>query len=74
MATNEEKLVSAFQEKNSIRSFLSPAHEVVAGDIVITMSGRAYVRLCVCILFPDDISETVSWIVFILHTHITQGV
>ena len=27
--------------------FLSPAHEVGAGDIVITMSGRAAMRLCV---------------------------
>ena len=41
-----------------------------AGDIVITMSGRMAVRLCVLVLFPDDISETVSWIALILHTHI----
>ena len=41
--------------------FLSTAHEVGAGDIVIAMSGR---------VFPDDILETDSRIVSILHTHI----
>ena len=46
---------------------LSPAHEVGAEDIVITMSGE---RLCVRVLFPDNTLETVSRIVFILHTHI----
>ena len=51
-------------------AFLSPAHEVGEGDIVITMSGRAAVRPCVRVSFPDDISETVSRIAFILHTHI----
>ena len=50
--------------------FLSPAHEVGAGDFVITMSGRAAVWPCVRVLFPDDISETVSRIAFILHTDI----
>ena len=53
--------------------FLSPAHEVGAGDIVITMSGRAAVRLRVHVSFPDDISKTVSRIVFILHTHTPKG-
>ena len=36
-------------------------------------SGWGYclaVRPCVCVLFPDDISEAVSQIVFILQTHI----
>ena len=55
-------------KKNNYK-FLSPAHEVWAGDIVITMSGRAAVRLCVCVSFQDDISETISQIAFIyLHT------
>ena len=43
-------------------------HGVVAGNIVITMSG---VRLCVRVSFSDDISETVSRIAFLLHT-VTQ--
>ena len=51
-------------------TFLSPAHEVGAGDIVITMSGRAAVWPCVRVSFPDDISESVSQIAFILHTDI----
>ena len=50
--------------------FLSPAQEIGAGDIVITMSGRAAVWLCGRVAFPNDISETVSRIAFILHTHI----
>ena len=50
---------------------LSPAHEVGAGDIVITISG---VQLCGRVLFLDDISATVSWIAFILDTHIPKGV
>ena len=38
------------------------------------MSGCAAVRACVCVSFPDDISETISQIAFILHTHISGGV
>ena len=40
-----------------VSDFSSPAHEAGAGDIVITMSGHASY-----VLFPDDISKTVSWI------------
>ena len=50
--------------------FYPPPREVGAGDIVIAMSGRAAVRPCVRVSFPDDISETGSRIDFILHTHI----
>ena len=50
-------------------AFYLPAHEVGEGDIVITMSGRAAVRLCIRVSFLDDISETVSRIAFILRTH-----
>ena len=58
--------------KSKVQMFLlSPAHEVGAGDIVITISG---VQLCGRVLFLDDISATVSWIAFILDTHIPKGV
>ena len=63
--------------------FLSHAHEVGAGDIVITMSGRAAVRLCVCAaLFrfrsdsPDDIfRKPLAGLFFhIAYTHPLWGV
>ena len=50
--------------------FLSPAHEVGAGDVVILSSPCLALRLCVRVLFPDAISETGSRIAFIFHTHI----
>ena len=52
-------------------AFPLPFHEVGAGDIVITMSGRAAMGLCVHVSYRDDISESVSRIISILHTHIT---
>ena len=51
-----------------------PAHEIGAGDIVITMSGRTPVHLYVRVSLPESILETVSRVVFILHTHVHQGV
>ena len=57
-----------FVTKNFLASFLSPVHEIGAGDIVITMSGREPVPCHVT--FLSDISGTVSRIAFILHTDI----
>ena len=56
-----------FSQLRSPSEFVSPAHDMGRG---ILPAAYLAIRQCFQVLFPDEILETVGWIVFIFHTHI----